>query len=354
MPPNNNHGHLQIIPRFEVAPGDWDSFANCSDEAWYWHQGNAIDSYATWKGATDLSFAIKNKADGNRIVATVPLIKASIRVPGFTRLESTGGPALCNKLSLREVSNLAAMIEDHLIAQGRKHRALYIDMSMAPLAPAFRSAIYPFLNPLEKFGLKDTSTRSWIVPMQNRSEEELWKNLAQRTRKSINKAIKAGYTARLATMADLPHYLALHRETALRNNLPIKPESYARNILSDTKGSSVFIAEKEGQVVAFHAFAVFKHAAIYRTTGCSKQALAKGANNFLMWESMKVLHVNGVDWLECGESLAYSTSQKLQKINEFKRSFGGILFPYFRGRKIQYPVVHALLELARTVVLKFR
>lgn len=345
-----NQDHLSIIPRHEIFPLEWDTFVDQSDEAWFWHLSSAIDGYNTWDGYNDLSFAVRNSARNNSIVAVMPLHKAKTRIPYFSRLESTGGPAYANEIQPKERKIVSSLIANTLNNLAHKHKALHTDLSLPPLSPKVRNAEWPMVNPFAANGLAETSTMSWIISMTALSEIDLWKKVAHRTRKAVNKANRSGYQVRLGQKSDINLYMKLHKETSKRNFLTEKPRAYAENIFEKLipKGlAKIFIAEKDEKAVAFHTFAIYKEAAIYWTTGCTDEALRDGVNNFLLWDAMRALKNEGVNWLECGEALPNSSTTKLQRINDFKRSFGGKLYPYYRGRLTTYPIPDAIFGVLR-------
>lgn len=347
--------HLYICSRSDVSPEEWDTAAAKFKSAWFWHNSFAIDGYATWDNHQDISFAIRNSEKQNSIIAIIPLLKIKTIIPLINRLESTGGVAFCDALTPKETKSIYHLIKSTIKELSKEHNAIRIDFSISPLSPLIRTATWPMINPITMLGANESSTMSWLVDLSKHNIEELWQNVAHRTRKAVKKSRGLNYSIREAQPSDVNEYMRLHLETAKRTKLPQKPRAYAENIFENLipKGlAKVFLAVNDGRVEAFHSFALYKNAANYWTTGCSSKALRDGVNNFLLWEALCVLKAENIDWLECGESLPNSENKKLQRINDFKRGFGGELFPYYRGHIIAYPVLNSILSVFRALKLK--
>src|SRR5665213_206730 len=73
---------FQIAARKDVGCEKWDALADASDEAWLWHRYDLQDALATWKGATDESFALI-EANEKRALALIPLRRVTRRAAGI-------------------------------------------------------------------------------------------------------------------------------------------------------------------------------------------------------------------------------------------------------------------------------
>ena len=61
------------------------------------------------------------------------------------------------------------------------------------------------------------------------------------------------------------------------------------------------------------------------------EAARVGANNLLHWRAIQWARANGGLWYESGEAFPGTREGKLKGLNDFKRSFGGELYPIYRG-----------------------
>jgi len=59
-----------------------------------------------------------------------------------------------------------------------------------------------------------------------------------------------------------------------------------------------------------------------------------GANNLLHWKAIQYAHSHGGLFYESGEAFPGAKDGKEKGLNDFKKSFGGELYPYYRGEKI--------------------
>lgn len=346
--------NFNFSARPDVGIECWNRSADAFPDAWIWHRWEAIDAYATWSNTTDVSFALLDPATSEP-VALVPMHLVLGRRPAQRltgRLESTGGPAYAPTLSPRQRTNAERDVRDALLNIASKEGAHRIELAMAPLAPARNDDAASKVNPLALLGCNDASTQSWVLDLVDRSEDELWRNLEHRVRKTVNKAERGGITARNAGPDDLPDFLRLHEKAANRNGLPVKPAAYFeaifKNFLAHGMATGFCAAAPDGQTVAIHIFAVYKNAALYWVVASDEDALASGANDFIQWHAIKAFAAQGLARYECGEAFPGAPAGKRRRISDFKKGFGGDLAPYYRGILTPRPMIAALLELLRS------
>lgn len=348
-----SHDHLRTVSREKVPRRDWDEVAQHSSRAWLWHRSDAIDAYASWENASDRSFAILDSSDAGRIVAITPLYAFNIGRPFTCRLESTGGPATADNLSARQQRNVEHAIQDSLRNIANSTGARSIELSLPPLAPALRAGNATNLNPLMLVGCQDMSTASWVVDLRDSSEADLWRRLEARVRKAVNKARAAGITVSRATPDELDAYYALHIENCRRNGIPPKPKAYFsaifRTFLPQEQARIFAASDASGQRIAFHVFAICKSAALYWTTCSADHALLNGANDLIQWTAMQDFLTSGIELYETGEAFPAAEDSKLRRISDFKKGFGGKLMPYFRGRIVTRPIIHAGMDFMRAI-----
>ncbi|MDE0779355.1 MAG: GNAT family N-acetyltransferase [Alphaproteobacteria bacterium] len=345
----------RLITRLKIGRDRWNSCADGFPDAWLWHRWEAIEAYATWSGTVDISFAILDPQE-NRPIALVPLRDVAGRKPFHSllrHLESTGGPAFDPNLSARQRRNAEAAVKSSLIALATQQNAHRIDLSVAPLAPTQAEAPAGSINPLVMFGCREASTQSWILDLSGRSEDELWRNLEQRVRKSVNRAKREGVTIRAATHDDKADFICLHMDNARRTGIPPKPLSYFDKIFDDFLNpgmASGFCAlAPDGNTIAIHVFAEYKDGALYWVVASDDEALSNGTNDLVQWHAIKSFAARGLARYECGEAFPGLSEGKLRRISDFKKGFGGVITPYYRGTMTTRPIVAAILDLLRAI-----
>ncbi len=348
--------HLAIVARAELGRGAWNAAAADFTSAWLWHTWEAIDAYLTWPGAADASIAVCDRAAGDRTAAIVPMVHFAGRAPAarlLSRLESTGGPAFADDLTVGQRAKVERAIADHLRRAARRLGAYRIDLALAPLAPAFVGDDSPRVNPLAMLGCRESSTQSWIVDLRGCDEDALWQRVDQRVRKAVNRARRAGMAVREATADDLPAYLALHAGNCARAGIETRPRAYFEAIFTTFRDEAraLILAglANDGEPLAFHVFAIDKGGALYWTVASNERALASGANDLIQWEAMRRFLALGLERYETGEAFPGPGAGKLGRISDFKKGFGAALHPYFRGTIVTRPVLGAVLDLLRAV-----
>jgi hypothetical protein len=342
---------VRVVPRRELGRQRWDSLAEASEDAWFWHVDALADALATWRGATDHSFALVGPSGDP--LATVPLTSfTQARARGavrFAKLLSLGGPAVADSAGRRERSRLRAKAIEHALEVGRTCGAVTFDVTLSPLAPALRGDRSPRVNPLVELGLENTLTQTWIVDLRS-GADAVWRGLRDRAHGEVRKAERSGVVVRAAVgEEDLDRYFALHVETYRRTGATPHPRAYFARIWSDLVPPGrtiVFFAELDGQAVAARSFATFKQAGMYWTGAASDRGLAVGAGALLQWHAMQWMVEHGYEWSETGEAFPGTVDPKLQGLSLHKASFGGELYPLYRGshalRRRAYAVVDAL------------
>lgn len=345
----------EIVPRQEIDRERWNAAADRFPDAWMWHRWEAIEAYGTWSKTEDASFALVEPNE-NRLIALVPLRDVAGNWParGLLRhLESTGGPAYDPELSPRQRSQAERDLRDTLLDMAQRHGASRVDLSMAPLAPARTRDLDSGVNPLALLGCTEASTQSWVLELEHRSEEDLWRGLEHRVRKAVKRAERSGITIRSVGADDRDIFLELHHQTASRTGLPAKPRNYFDTIFDqflDQGLAAGFCAlSPQGDVISIHIFAIYKNCALYWVVASDGEALSSGANDLLQWHAIKTFAAQGLARYECGEAFPGRASGKLRRISDFKKGFGGELVPYYRGTLIARPVVAATLDLLRAL-----
>lgn len=346
---------LKVLKRQECHKDQWNNAADEFSSAWAWHRWELLEARKTWSMTSDLSFAIVDEQNASKPIALVPLALIYPRtLPSIIGpyLEGTGGPAINDQLPKRSRHKVITLVREELQSLSFKYKARRIDISCPPLAHDFLRTAHPQPNPLSFFGCTDASTQSWILNLSSTNEEQLWTNLEHRCRKQINKAYRNQLSAILVTpdhtMLDI--YYALHLETCARNNILPHPIDYFSSIfgiISDAGLAKSCIIKSGSVILAIHNFLIYKNSALYWTTAGTSQALRLCANDFGIWHAITEFSRSSIDYFECGEAFPGAREGKLKGLNDFKKSFGGTLHPYFRGQIAYRPITESLLNIAR-------
>lgn len=330
-------GHYDFVPRRELGRAAWDAFADAADEAWLWHRYDFQDALATWEGSSDHSVAILDRTSGGAVVALLPLRVVTRRWAGLLPvfvMDSLGGIACDNGLPPHRQRDVFSESRDFLMARANNGRCLDIRLSCAPMAPARRGERCPRVNPLLHLGCENTLSQTWAVDLRV-GIEQVWKRMEGRARTAVRKAEKTGMRVRSGQPADLDTYYRLHVATYRRTGVSPHPRAYFKAIFEDLLPSGlarIWIAEIDGEAVAAENFGVYKNAALYWTGASSEMGLRAEAGSLLQWTAMQWMADSGIEWYETGEGFPQAQAGKSKGLNDFKKSFGGSLYPYYKGR----------------------
>jgi len=331
---------LQIVQRLEVGQHRWDSVVEHADEAWLWHRFDFQDVLCTWPGRLDVSFAIVEERGSETVLAVVPLHLAQCRqgpLLASTVLDSFGGPACINRLHARHRRKILQMVHDHLMTLHYRHKTVEIALSLPPMAPALRGDRCPRVNPLLELGCVNSLTQTWVIHLE-KGEQELWNNLAEGTRENIRKATRTGvevYEAEPDGDVDaVDVYYELHLDTCRRTGVHPHPKKYFDAIWNGCLRGGlchVLFAKHAGKTVAALNLGTYKKGAFYWTGASRKEALAVGANALLHWRGIQWMLQEGFECYDVGEAFPNLATGKHRTISDFKRNFGGMLYPFYRG-----------------------
>ncbi len=148
----------------------------------------------------------------------------------------------------------------------------------------------------------------------------------------------------------LTKYYALHVQTCHRNGIKPHPREYFEAIFSQVSSAGMCkscVVTKGDELLAIHNFLIYKNCALYWTTAGSDAALKLCANDLGIWKAIGYMQSQGIHFFETGEAFPGASQGKLKGLNDFKKSFGGSLYPYYRGQIVHLPVREYLMKIAK-------
>lgn len=347
---------LEPIARIEIGRAAWDTFVESSDEAWLWHRFDLAGALSTWRGWTDLSFALYEPGKKKRIVAVVPchqIASQKGKALKINALDSLGGPACRKGLDPGLRQRVLDQACQHLITLAREHGSGEIAVALPPMAPALQGDNCPRVNPLLELGFTNALTQTWVIDLRA-GKDALWKKMQGRARTAVRKAEKSGVSIRPADRrGDLDIYYLMHCETYNRTGVSPHPRAYFEAIWRDFLGTGlarIWFAEHGGKVVAAENFGVYKNAANYWTGASLSEGLAVEANSALQWAAIQWMADAGLEWYETGEAFPQAGKGKAKGLSDFKKSFGGELYPVYRGTIDMKSFTYKAFNIVRTIV----
>jgi hypothetical protein len=345
---------MEFVSLQELGVEAWNAFVDASDEAWFWHRSEYVEALATWPGRHDESFAAIDRGSGHRIVAAVPLHRIEVRrarVIPWSVLDSQGGIATANDLGEAHRKRIVESVRDRLVELARERQAVEVTFALAPMAPAFRGQRCPRVNPLLVLGGENTLTQTWVVDLR-RPLDMIRARYSSGAREELRRIAKESVEIREARgERDLATYYDLHRKTYERTGVAPHPQAYFEHIFRTVASSGLarlLFCSRGGNVVAAQSSAFYKDAGIYWTSA-SAESGKSGETRALIDEQIRYARERGLESFEAGEAFPNAASGKLKGLSDFKRSFGGELFPLYRSRLVTRRRAHVLSESLRAI-----
>jgi hypothetical protein len=329
---------MTLVSRAQLGQEAWDAAVDASPEAWLWHRYDVCDATVRdWPGRSDAGFAVLSSR--GEVEAVVPGFilehRTSFGLP-VRYFDSVGGPALSTTLGRsrrRETLDAAAA---ELLRRAHASRVIRTTISLPTMAPALRGPEGPRCNPLCHLGCSDISGQTWITDLRG-GIDAIWKGLEGRVRTNVRKAEAAGMNVRPSMSTDdWRPFFDLHQVTYRRLGVPIYPAALFRTIFERLIPADlcyVQFAELNGQLVAAHNIACYKRGGYFWHGFASNTGLETNALTFLWWHSIKnLVSSERLEWIDTGEAILNAREGKMRQLSDFKKGFGGELYPVFRGQ----------------------
>lgn len=320
---------LIVRPATEVPRESWNDFVLASDEAWMQHLHQFGTAMEKWPNFVNRSFAI--------VAAEAPdtLLAVGTCLVNADNWVSCTNPAWRPGLDPESIQSIRNVARREWISRAQDGNCGAIYAYMPVMTPALRGSGSPAVSPLSDLQMESIQTQSYVIDLRP-GIDAIWKGLASHCRTHIRKAEKEGVVIREASGPDdLATYYRMHCETYGRSGLAPHPEAYFQRIWEDfipAGFARVFFAERDGKVIAADNETTFKRAMGGWTAAGMIEGSKIGANNLLHWHAIRWAVENGYDWYDSGEGFPDATSGKNKGLTDFKKSFGGAVYPYFKGQ----------------------
>lgn len=350
---------MQIVELTKGLREEWNQVALNSNDAWFTHLYDWIEIEEKVWNQKSYSFLIKS--NDPQILGIFPLLFQKRKILKLFNLKlklfissgmGWGGPAIAPNVGQKQRKKVLDAMFGYIDQLAEEEDVDWFHIFPPSLAPANLPPLKQNVNPLIFHGFEDTSTQTYLLPL-NRSVDELWANLDKKCRNAIRKAEKEKIEITKAQdFSDIEDYYKIHVETYNRTDVKPHPFEYFKRIWEyfGTKGiANFFFAEYKGERVAALNVGAFKTGCIY-STSCSKtDYMHLRPNNLLQWHAIKWAKEQGYQWYECGEAFPNTRNKKLKGLTSFKKSFGGDIYPLYKGLKVYKPYKRIFFEFAENI-----
>jgi len=352
-----------VSEEFEVSPLGvanyklWDDFCAASDEAWFWHTSDWHNYTLQYRPESEpllLSFVCM--AQG-KPVAICPLIREKFDdAAGVGAQFSFGGdavpaPALVNGLGEKRRSQALRFVFQQVDRLAAEHHVQRVSFRTSPPASAFWNSQSPPLSPFLRYGYHDVSLPTQVLDL-TADEPTLLRAMRKGHRADITRAEKL-LSAQVFDQSNITEdrfdaYRLLHQKAAGRVTRPLATFRMMYEWIQ--RGLAVLsCAALEDNNVGFALISIYKNGAYY-SSGCEDPEFNHlPIGHLLQWKAIQWLKRSSIRRYEIG--LQYfapqphaPVSDKEIKISFFKRGFGGVTVPSFRGEKF-YDAAYAQLVL---------
>ena len=338
---------MEIVPFSEIGRDRWDAFCAASREAWFRHRSAWIEYTVAMRqpgSSEDLSFGV---IDGGRLVAAAPLIREAVHGrPDLSEFGFAGWnvpfPALADGLGAAHSDKIRKEIFREIDRLAQQHGIAYASFEVNPLSTlGTRDACSA--NPLPFFGYSATEIATHVIDLSP-DEETLLRNMRKGHKSDISSARNSGWTASVLDRTNVTDrsfevYRLIHLHAAGRQTRPERTWQLMRQWLADGFAVLGLVRKAGGEPVAAALSITDKDGAYYGSS-CVEPEMEqeRGIMHLLLWETMRSLKATGARWFETGWQLTPTISQEVPSRKEvnislFKRGFGGIHVPYFRGER---------------------
>lgn len=338
--------HMKIIQLKEDYFKSWDKFCLGSNDAWFWHTTQWSKYCAAYKESSfktiDCCFYV---ADDSGILAVCPLFVEERQGPEGTpckEIAPAGSsglmivPALSNGLTDDRRERILKTAFDHIDAIAREYGVNRATFRMTPLTGRTND-----FNWLLKYGCLDGSVNTQVVDLSIASER-LWGALRKGHKYDVNRGRKAFdihiYDKTNADKGIFDMYRLLHHKAAGRITRPLETFEMMYDWILEGNGMLCGVSI-EGVYAGFSYIILYKDGAYYASASDDPDIITDiPIGHVIQWSVIGWLKNKGYRKYEIGQQqfgpqMYDVPSTKELSISFFKRGFGGLTVPMYRGIK---------------------
>ncbi len=341
-----NSKEIEFVPLTRNLYAEWDRFCLDNSDAWFWHTSAWLEYTLQYRPSLRPNSQSFLYLLEDRVIAVCPLIVESYeyedsRISEFSYGGDAGPmPVFADNLAGKIRKEAIEKVYSHLNFLAKKLNLGRVSFRSSPPAPSFWRPGIPTINPLTKLGFADISFATQVLDL-SLDEELLMRNMRKGHRADINRARK---TLR-ATVFDrdsisrevFERYRMLHHKAAGRVTRPLATFEMMFQWIKE--GLAILsCASLQETDVGFALVSVYKDAAYYSSSCEDPEHNHLPIGHILQWEAMRWLKRHAIRRYEIGLQfygplLHAEISQKDVNISLFKRGFGGVTVPCWRGEK---------------------
>lgn len=196
-------------------------------------------------------------------------------------------------------------------------------------------------------------TGTYILDLENNSEEELFKLVHSKNRNMIRRGEREGVQLIWDDPETIKDYKWLEDQVWDRSKRGTRPLSYYTTLLkSMPHTSTLLMGYKDGEAQAGGLF-LFNKAMGYYFHGASKDHPTPGAHNYLIWKEILWMKEHGVkmfNFVGYRRKREEDPTSKQYGIQKFKEKFGGSVLETFDFRYTVSPLMFFIYRVANVIL----
>jgi len=299
----------------------WDKFCLDNNDSFFWHTSRWLEYTLNYIPYSKLlSFVV---TENNQMIAICPLVLSERRFDMFW------SPVIAN-VSDKKREKIADFVFSHIDELATENNVVKSSMMIYPLS-------FPKYNYLMKYGYQNTSLNTQVIDL-TQDLSTIHSSMRKGHDYDIDRGNKILETFIFdKTNVKLLPFSSYHRMHTIDAGRETRNQR-TWNLQYDwiKQGYTILLGTKyEGEWSGFSYVYLYKDKAYYGSA-CSANDLPNG--HVLTWKAIEWLKEHGYHWYEIGlqqfSDQSYDhPSPKEIAISKFKRGFGGITIPLFRGEK---------------------
>jgi len=262
--------------------------------------------------------------DSGAILGSMLIMISKVPKTKYTHMYCPRGPVVDNE---NESALLELLAEARRVAEKYNAYELSIDPDITDDDP------YLELLTASGFSLNNTKHRPeylqaryvFRLPINGRNEEEIFAAFHSKTRYNVRLSVKKGVTSRIGTKDDLPAFVEIMRETAVRDGFIPRSLKYFEDMYDALAPDNLrlYLMEYDGKLLS-GAIAILFGDKVWYLYGASSNSERNRMPNYMMqWEMIKWTIENNCNIYDFRGITGDMEKTQLDGLIRFKAGFAG-------------------------------
>jgi hypothetical protein len=310
----------QVSRKFE-----WDIIVKESEKSFFWHTSKWLEYTLSYiPDSISRSFYVED--DKGCIIAVCPLIQSGNEFVMYW------SPVIKDRTdNMESYENIYKRIFEHIDMLAKQYDIVRSSMMIYPLSQ-------PNFNYLTKYGYLDISLATQVIDLHDT-------DILGGMRRGHQSDIKKGMQSLTTEVIDMysnnviltfAEYHELHTIDAGRETR--NQTTWDMQLQWLRTGDAILIGTKHNNKFVGFSYIFLHNKKAYYGSACSQPGIHLPIGHVLTWKTIQYLREQNFDyyeigWQQFGNQIYDIPTSKEISISHFKRGFGGITLPLYRGEK---------------------